>query len=60
LRAVRTRFQPQAPKSAPHHHNYPLTSVRDHLDALAAAGLDDVEVVWRAFVTCLFAARAAG
>jgi SAM-dependent methyltransferase len=59
LREVRTRFQPLTPKSGSHHHNYPLTSVSDHLDALTAAGLDDVEVVWRAFVTCLFAARAA-
>lgn len=56
LRAVRQRFRstPEGPK---HHHNYPLTSVQDHLDALAGAGLDEAEVVWRAFITCLFMAR---
>jgi hypothetical protein len=37
-----------------HHHNYPLTSVQDHLDAFAAAGITDVELPWRAFYTCLF------
>ncbi|HEX5404955.1 MAG TPA: class I SAM-dependent methyltransferase [Pseudonocardiaceae bacterium] len=58
LRAVRKRFQQEAPKTPQHHHNYPLTSVRDHMAAFDGAGLVDVEVVWRAFVTCLFAARA--
>jgi SAM-dependent methyltransferase len=59
LRSVRKRFQPPTPEHLRHHHNYPLTSVRDHLEAFAAAGLGDVEVVWRSFVTCLFAGRAA-
>jgi len=56
LRAARTQFatSPEGPK---HHHNYPLTSVSDHLDAYAAAGISDVEVVWRAFYTCLFMGR---
>ena len=56
LRAARTHFaaSPEGPK---HHHNYPLTSVRDHLEAYAAAGVSDVEVVWRAFYTCLFMGR---
>lgn len=58
LRSVRKRFQAPTPKQLRHHHNYPLTSVRDHMDAFAAAGLTDVEVVWRSFVTCLFAAHA--
>jgi len=59
LRTTRKRFQQAAPKAPQHHHNYPLTSVRDHMAAFEGAGLVDVEVVWRAFVTCLFAARAA-
>jgi SAM-dependent methyltransferase len=56
LRAVRKQFaaSPEGPK---HHHNYPLTSVNDHLEAFAAAGISDVEVVWRAFYTCLFMGR---
>jgi SAM-dependent methyltransferase len=56
LRTVRKRFQPPS-NTPPHHHTYPLTSINDHLDGLAAAGLTDAEVAWRAFVTCLFAAR---
>ena len=56
LRAARKQFgiASDGPK---HHHNYPLTSVQDHLDAFAAAGITDVEVTWRAFFTCLFMGR---
>jgi trans-aconitate methyltransferase len=59
LRAARKAFGvgSDGPK---HHHNYPLTSVQDHLDALGMAGFTDVEVPWRAFVTCLFMGRKAG
>jgi len=59
LRAARREFgaRPEGPR---HHHNYPLTSLSDHFDAFAAAGLTDVEVPWRAFFTCLFMGRAAG
>lgn len=56
LRAVRKQFA-AAPEGPKHHHNYPLTSVSDHLEAYAAAGITDVEVVWRAFYTCLFMGR---
>lgn len=56
LRAARKQFgiSSDGPK---HHHTYPLTSLSDHLDAFAAAGITDVEVVWRAFFTCLFMGR---
>ena len=56
LRAARKQFG-VAPDGPRHHHNYPLTSVQDHLDAFAAAGITDVEVPWRAFYTCLFMGR---
>jgi SAM-dependent methyltransferase len=56
LRAARKQFA-AAPEGPKHHHNYPLTSVRDHLEAYAAAGISDVDVVWRAFYTCLFMGR---
>ena len=56
LRGVRNRFR-TSPQGPGHHHNYPLTSVSDHLEAYAAAGIEDVEVVWRAFITCLFMGR---
>jgi SAM-dependent methyltransferase len=56
LRAARKRFA-SAPEGPKHHHNYPLTSVNDHLEAYAAAGITDVEVAWRAFYTCLFMGR---
>jgi SAM-dependent methyltransferase len=59
LRAARTQFG--VTQSGPkHHHNYPLTSIGDHLQALAAAGFTDVEVPWRAFFTCLFMGRKTG
>ena len=57
LRAVRKQFVPPASGRAKHHHNYPLTSADDHLEAFAAAGISDVEIVWRAFFTCLFMGR---
>lgn len=60
LRAIRPRFLAPVPDEPKHHHDYPLAGVRDHLDALARAGLDDNEVAWRAFYTCLFAARRNG
>ncbi len=58
LRAVRKQFVPPASGREKHHHNYPLTSGADHLEAFAAAGISDVEIVWRAFFTCLFMGRA--
>jgi SAM-dependent methyltransferase len=57
LRAVRPRFVANAGTETPHHHNYPLTSVEDHLDGFRLAGVTDVEIVWRAFYTCLFMGR---
>lgn len=56
LRAARRKIgaRHEGPK---HHHNYPLTSISDHFDAFAAAGISDVEVPWRAFFTCLFMGR---
>jgi trans-aconitate methyltransferase len=59
LRTVRKRFRVAAESGQKHHHNYPLPSVRDHLDGYAAAGITDVEIVWRAFYTCLFMGRRA-
>lgn len=56
LRAARKQFGVTS-SGTKHHHNYPLTSVDDHLQALAGAGFTDVEVPWRAFFTCLFMAR---
>ena len=59
LRAARKHFG-TGPEKATHHHTYPLTSMRDHLDGYASAGITDVEVVWRAFYTCLFMGRRGG
>jgi hypothetical protein len=56
LRAARKTVG-AAPDGPKHHHNYPLTSVSDHLSAFAAAGITDVEIPWRAFFTCLFMGR---
>ena len=60
MRAVRRQFRTSPEDGPKHHHTYPLTSVDDHFAALAAAGLADCEVVWRAFITCLFMARRGG
>ena len=62
LRSVRKRFR--APADATdgqpsHHHNNPLPTAQDHLDGYAAAGITDVQVVWRAFYTSLFMGRRA-
>jgi hypothetical protein len=59
LRAARKKFGVSPDASPKHHHNYPLTSIADHLDAFAAAGITDVEIPWRAFYTCLFMGREA-
>lgn len=59
LRSAREAFG-VASNGPRHHHTYPLTGVQDHLDAFGAAGITDVEVTWRAFITCLFTGRKAG
>jgi SAM-dependent methyltransferase len=60
FRAVRPRFVTPRREEPKHHHNYPLPSVEDHLDAYTRAGVTDVEIAWKAFYTCLFAGRKAG
>lgn len=59
FRAVRPRFSPPRKQAPKHHHDYPLTSVHDHLDAFTAAGITDVDIAWKAFFTCLFMGRKA-
>ncbi|MDX6343971.1 MAG: hypothetical protein QOH87_4109, partial [Trebonia sp.] len=44
---------------AAHHHDGPLPTIADHVDGYAAAGITDVDIAWRAFVTCLFMGRRA-
>jgi SAM-dependent methyltransferase len=58
LRTARKQFGASSNGPA-HHHNYPLTSIDDHLQALAGAGFTDVDTPWRAFFTTLFMARKA-
>jgi SAM-dependent methyltransferase len=60
LREARKRLVPRTSEQKPHHHNYPLTSIADHMHALAAAGFTDAETPWRGFVTALFMARRDG
>ncbi|HEY7485238.1 MAG TPA: class I SAM-dependent methyltransferase [Streptosporangiaceae bacterium] len=60
FRAVRPRFAAHGRKEPKHHHNYPLTSIQDHLDGYAQGGITDVEIAWKAFYTCLFMGRKAG
>ncbi|MGB6453705.1 MAG: class I SAM-dependent methyltransferase [Streptosporangiaceae bacterium] len=57
LRTVRDQLRGAPAGERPgHHHDYPLVGVRDHLDALAAAGLTDAEIPWRSLLSCLFIA----
>jgi SAM-dependent methyltransferase len=66
LRTARKRFRlagsgaGSADGGAPHHHDHPSPTVQDHLDGFAGAGLTDVQLPWRAFVTCLFMGRKDG
>jgi hypothetical protein len=57
---VRKRFAQPRQETPKHHHNYPLTSIQDHLDGYATAGITDLEIAWKAFFTCLFIDRKAG
>lgn len=57
LRSARKALVPRTHSQLRHHHNYPLPTAEQHLDALAAAGFSDVDVPWRAFMTHLFMAR---
>ncbi|MEW2548109.1 class I SAM-dependent methyltransferase [Streptomyces sp. NPDC047002] len=56
-RSVRKKYWAPRNPAPKHHHNYPLTSVEDHIDGYRAAGLTEVDVAWKAFYTCLFAGR---
>jgi SAM-dependent methyltransferase len=60
FRDIRPRFNRRGVEEPKHHHNYPLTSIQDHLDGLHAAGFTDVEIAWKAFYTCLFIGRKDG
>ena len=59
FRAVRREFTGPKDPGTSHHHNYPLPSVDDHLDGYHAAGISEVDVAWKAFITCLFVGRRA-
>jgi SAM-dependent methyltransferase len=60
FRAVRPRFAAPRREEPKHHHDYPLTSIEDHLGGYEAAGITDVEIAWKAFYTCLFMGRKDG
>jgi trans-aconitate methyltransferase len=59
LRAARKRLLAEPDPRAGHHHDKPLPAITDHLDGYAAAGFIDVDIPWRAFITCLFMGRLA-
>jgi SAM-dependent methyltransferase len=57
-RAVRRAMAPSGRASAPpHHHDYPLAGAAEHLDGYRSAGVDEVDIAWKAFFTCLFVGR---
>lgn len=55
LRRARTEFA-AVNQSDRHRHDHPLPTIGQHLDALAAAGLTDADVPWRAFWSVLILA----
>ncbi len=58
LRAIRSTLIPNRPQPLqPHSHDYPLRTVPEHLDWLAAAGFEPPDIVWKSFHTALVAAR---
>jgi SAM-dependent methyltransferase len=60
VRAARKQLLPAPSEARPHHHHdNKAPSISDHLAGYAAAGIDDVDVPWRAFFTCLFMGRRA-
>ena len=57
-RQARKELIPRKREQRPHHHVHPtLPTIDDHLAALRSAGFTDIDMPWRAFVTCLFMAR---
>jgi hypothetical protein len=44
---------------SPHRHDHPLPAARQHADALAAAGLTDLDMPWRASRSVFVLARRA-
>ncbi len=58
LGAAREQLVPSRSSPVAHHDHTGLRAgIDDHLQALAAAGIGDVEVPWRAFYTALFMGR---
>jgi len=58
VRSARKQLLPAPSEVRSHHqHEQTLPSISDHLAGYAAAEIDDVDVPWRAFFTCLFMGR---
>lgn len=56
-RAIRSRLIGRNAAESGHPHHHPLPSLEDHRAAMAAAGLTDVEIGWKAFYTVLLIGR---
>jgi SAM-dependent methyltransferase len=55
---VQARYEFQAYIEGPAPHgNHPVATLGEQLAAFKAAGIEDVDVVWRSFTTCLFMGR---
>lgn len=60
LREARDEFRPREPREGSHHHDHGRPTLEEHLAALRACGVGDIDTPWRAFYTVLVAARKAG
>jgi hypothetical protein len=60
-RYKRVRKQGREPQDGPqlprHTHEHPAPTIAEHLEGMTAAGFTDVELVWKAYHTCLFMGR---
>lgn len=57
-RATRRLLVGERRERADHHHGRPLPHLEVHLRALEAAGVEGVDIAWKAFFTVLLAGRA--
>jgi SAM-dependent methyltransferase len=60
-RRIRELFTgPRTRELRPHRHDFPFSSVGEHLSWIEAAGFEPPDTPWRAFFTALVAARKPG
>jgi trans-aconitate methyltransferase len=57
IRKLQRVPRPHSDDLPKHRHDHPRPTAAENISALTTAGFEDVELVWKAFHTCLFMAR---